>query len=111
MASVTRERDPCPTGRRIRHLTFAKEDGRDFAVKLEAGLRHGFRLQSGINPGHHLSLVEAGSVFDDLSRARLKSSFTIGFASDTLLGAFFVGGSVGHRGETRVYFMIGKLVR
>jgi NTE family protein len=33
-----------------------KEDDRDYAIKIEAGLRHGFRLQSGINPGHHLSL-------------------------------------------------------
>ena len=34
-----------------------KEDDRDYSVKLEAGLRHGLRLQSGINPGHHLSPV------------------------------------------------------
>ena len=34
-----------------------KEDDRDYSVKLEAGLRHGLRLQSGINPGHHLSLM------------------------------------------------------
>ncbi|MEO8499542.1 MAG: patatin-like phospholipase family protein, partial [Vicinamibacteria bacterium] len=34
-----------------------KEDDRDYAIKIEAGLRHGLRLQSGINPGHHLSLL------------------------------------------------------
>lgn len=34
-----------------------KEDDRDYSVKVEAGLRHGLRLQSGINPGHHLSLM------------------------------------------------------
>ena len=51
-----------------------KEDDRDHAVKLEAGLRHGLRLQSGINPGHHLGLMVSRillpysgiSNFDDL---------------------------------------------
>lgn len=57
------------------------------------------------------TLVESGSVFDDPSRARFKSSFTGGLASDTLMGPFFVGASVGQGGETRIYFMIGRLVR
>lgn len=57
------------------------------------------------------TLVEGGSVFDDLSRARFKSSFTAGVASDTLLGPFFVGASVGQGGDTRIYFVIGRLVR
>lgn len=57
------------------------------------------------------TLAEGGSVFDDLSRARFKSSFTAGLASDTLLGPFFIGASVGQGGETRMYFMIGRLVR
>jgi len=51
-----------------------KEDDRDYSVKVEAGLRHGLRLQSGINPGHHLSLMVSRillpysgvSRFDDL---------------------------------------------
>lgn len=34
-----------------------KEDDRDFSVEIEAGLRHGLRLQSGLNPGPHLSLL------------------------------------------------------
>ncbi|MBK5255686.1 MAG: patatin-like phospholipase family protein [Vicinamibacteria bacterium] len=34
-----------------------KEDDFDYSIKLEAGLRHGFRLQSGLNPGHQLSLL------------------------------------------------------
>lgn len=34
-----------------------KQDDRDYAVKFEAGLRHGFRLQSGLNSGHHLGLL------------------------------------------------------
>ena len=57
------------------------------------------------------TLVESGSVFEDLSRAKFKSSFTAGLASDTLIGPFFVGLSVGQGGETRVYFMVGRLVR
>ena len=57
------------------------------------------------------TLVESGSVFEDPSRARFKSSFTAGLASDTLVGPFFVGASVGQGGDTRVYFMIGRLVR
>ena len=50
-------------------------------------------------------------MFEDPSRARFKSSFTAGLASDTLVGPFFVGASVGQGGDTRVYFMIGRLVR
>jgi hypothetical protein len=57
------------------------------------------------------TLVETGSVFDDLASARFKSSFTAGIASDTLMGPLFAGASVGQGGETRVYFMIGRLVR
>jgi NTE family protein len=34
-----------------------KEDDREYPIKLEAGLRHGFRLQSGLNPGHHIGLL------------------------------------------------------
>jgi len=34
-----------------------KEDDRDYTIKLEAGLRHGFRLQSGLNPGHRIGLL------------------------------------------------------
>jgi NTE family protein len=40
-----------------------KEDDRDYAVKLEAGLRHGLQLQSGINPGHHLGLMVSRILF------------------------------------------------
>ena len=57
------------------------------------------------------TLVEAGSVFESLEQARLRSSFSAGFAADTLLGPFFAGASVSHQGETRVYFMMGRLVR
>lgn len=56
-------------------------------------------------------LLEAGSVFDRVSSAQVKGSFTAGFAADTLLGPFFAGGSVGHNGKLRVYFMMGRLVR
>ncbi len=34
-----------------------KEDDRGYPVKLDAGLRHGFRLQSGLNPGHRVGLL------------------------------------------------------
>lgn len=34
-----------------------KEDDRGYPVKLDAGLRHGFRLQSGLNPGHRIGLL------------------------------------------------------
>jgi NTE family protein len=34
-----------------------KEDEREYPVKLEAGLRHGFRLQSGLNSGHQIGLL------------------------------------------------------
>lgn len=34
-----------------------KEDDLEYAIKLEAGLRHGFRLQSGLNPGHRIGLL------------------------------------------------------
>ncbi len=57
------------------------------------------------------TLAEAGSVFDDFSRARLKTSVSAGFAADTLVGPIFGGFSVSHRGETRAYFMVGRLVR
>ena len=57
------------------------------------------------------SLLEAGSVFDDLGRARVKSSFTTGLTVDTLLGPLFAGGSVGNGGHVRIYFLIGRLVR
>jgi hypothetical protein len=50
-------------------------------------------------------------VFDDISHARLKSSVTAGFTADTLLGPFFAGLSVGHDGDVRAYFMVGRLVR
>ncbi len=57
------------------------------------------------------ALAEAGSVFENLQQARLRSSVSAGFAADTLLGPFFAGASVSHQGDTRVYFMIGRLVR
>lgn len=57
------------------------------------------------------TLAEAGSVFEDLARARVKSSLSAGLAADTLLGPFFAGGSVSPDGEARLYFMIGRLVR
>lgn len=57
------------------------------------------------------TLVEGGSVFEVASRARVKSSFTAGLSADTLLGPIFMGASAGQGGETRLYFMIGKLVR
>lgn len=34
-----------------------KEDDREYSIKVEAGFRHGFRLQSGLNPGHHIGLL------------------------------------------------------
>jgi len=40
-----------------------KEDDRDYSVKLEAGLRQGLRLQSGINPGHHIGLLVSRILF------------------------------------------------
>lgn len=57
------------------------------------------------------TLVEGGGVFAEARRARLRSSFSAGFSADTLLGPFFAGASVSHQGDTRVYFMIGRLVR
>lgn len=57
------------------------------------------------------AMAEAGSVFDDASHARVRSSLSAGFATDTLLGPFFAGGSVSHEGETRIYLMLGRLVR
>ena len=57
------------------------------------------------------TLLEAGSVFQDIDRARVKSSFTTGFAADTFLGPFFVGGSIGNGGDRRAYFLIGRQVR
>lgn len=57
------------------------------------------------------ALIEAGSVFDRVATARVKGSFTAGLAADTLVGPFFAGGSVGHNGKLRVYFMMGRLVR
>ena len=52
-----------------------KEDDRDYPVKIEAGLRRGFRLQSGLNPGHRVGLLlsrvafpySTVSSFDDLA--------------------------------------------
>ncbi len=51
-----------------------KEDDRSYPVKLDAGLRRGFRLQSGLNPGHRIGLLlsriafpySTVSNFDDL---------------------------------------------
>jgi hypothetical protein len=57
------------------------------------------------------TLAETGTVFEDIATARLKTSFSAGFTADTLLGPIFAGGSVGHEGDTRLYFMIGRLVR
>jgi NTE family protein len=57
------------------------------------------------------ALAEAGSVFEDVSRARLKSSLSGGFSADTLLGPFFAGVSLSHEGEARAYFLVGRLVR
>lgn len=37
--------------------TRRKEDDGAYSVKLEAGLRQGFRLQSGLNPGHRIGLL------------------------------------------------------
>lgn len=34
-----------------------KEDDREYSIKVEAGLRHGFRLQSGLNSGHRIGLL------------------------------------------------------
>jgi len=56
-------------------------------------------------------LVEAGSVFEDLASARFKGAFTTGISANTLLGPVFLGISVGEGGRTRLYFMIGHLVR
>lgn len=57
------------------------------------------------------ALVEAGSVFDTLSGAKVKSSFTAGLSADTLFGPLFAGGSAGPGRSPRVYFMIGRRVR
>ncbi len=56
-------------------------------------------------------LVEIGSAFDQLRDASVKASFTAGFAADTLLGPFFIGGSVGSGGAFRAYFVVGTLLR
>jgi NTE family protein len=56
------------------------------------------------------ALVEVGSVFDELSGARLESSFTAGLAADTFFGPVFVGASAGN-GGVRAYFLIGSRVR
>ena len=55
-------------------------------------------------------LVEVGSVFDRLSGAQFKSSFTAGLAADTFFGPVFVGGSVGN-GGVRAYFILGTPIR
>jgi NTE family protein len=34
-----------------------KQDDREYPIKLEAGLRHGFRLQSGLSSGHRIGLL------------------------------------------------------
>lgn len=57
------------------------------------------------------TLAEAGSVFDQVRAARVKSSVTVGLTADTLLGPLFAGGSVGGSGATRIYFVLGRLVR
>jgi NTE family protein len=57
------------------------------------------------------TLAEAGSVFDQMSQARVKSSVTVGLTADTLLGPLFAGGSAGQGGTARFYFIIGRLVR
>ncbi len=56
-------------------------------------------------------LAEAGSVFDQISDARIKTSFTAGLAVDTFLGPLFAGASVGQGRSVRVYFVMGQGVR
>ena len=53
-----------------------KEDDREYPIKLDAGLRHGFRLQSGLNPGHHIGLL--------LSRVALPYSMVESFDDLTI---------------------------
>ncbi len=57
------------------------------------------------------AFAEAGSVFDEISRAQIKTSFTAGFAVDTFLGPLFAGASVGRGRSARVYFVMGQGVR
>ncbi len=56
-------------------------------------------------------LLEVGSAFDRLTDARVKSSVTLGLATDTFFGPVFVGASIGNSGTVRVYFILGKAVR
>lgn len=57
------------------------------------------------------TVVEAGSVFENVPQARLRSSFSVGITADTLIGPFFAGGSVGHGGDARAYFVLGRRLR
>jgi hypothetical protein len=57
------------------------------------------------------AFAEAGSVFDEISRAQIKTSFTAGFAVDTFLGPLFAGASGGRGRSARVYFVMGQGVR
>ena len=56
-------------------------------------------------------LLEIGTVFDRLSNARVKSSFTVGLAADTFFGPVFAGASIGNGGTVRAYFIVGTAVR
>jgi hypothetical protein len=57
------------------------------------------------------ALAEAGSVFEEISQARVKASLTAGLAVDTFLGPLFAGASVGQGRAVRVYFVVGRWVR
>jgi NTE family protein len=57
------------------------------------------------------ALIEAGSAFDRFKDARRLSSFTAGFAADTVIGPFFIGASIGEQSRFRAYFLVGTVVR
>lgn len=46
------------SGATYRHRSFRrKQDATEFPVAVELGLKHGARLPSGLNPGHHIGLL------------------------------------------------------
>ncbi|MFN7172481.1 MAG: patatin-like phospholipase family protein [Fimbriimonadaceae bacterium] len=56
-------------------------------------------------------ILETGSAYDRLSSARFYSSISGGFALQTPLGPFILGGAYGSRGFGNVYFLFGRPFR
>lgn len=77
------------------------------------GLRHAIaRLPKLVGRRVYATAVaEAGGVFENAKRMRVKSSLTGGLTADTVLGPIFAGASVGAEGDYQMYFLIGRQVR